>query len=202
MEKPTLYVSFDVETDGQCPLVNNMLSLGIYFLDKDCNRIFTYNTNFELMENHTDDQKTMEFWSHNREMYELTRVNQQPIIQSMYELSEILANMSLDYKLHFVAMPACFDWMFLKCYYEYAKKIDRRITFDIGFKCHCFSSAFNQYTLSNNMSGKDKEKLLNSFCTVDSYREHNALYDAQVQGIRYVKFLLYANVIQLDPVLL
>ena len=114
MEKPTIYVSFDVETDGQCPLVNNMLSLGIYFLDKDCNCIFEYQVNYELLDDHVEDQKTMEFWAKNQEMYNNTRQNVQPVIQSMYELSQTLANMSLDFKLHFVAMPACFDWMFFK----------------------------------------------------------------------------------------
>lgn len=195
MCKPTLYVSFDIESDGPCPLVNNMLSLGIYFLDKDLNCIFEYQINYELMDDHVDDQQTMEFWALNPEMYNLTRQNQQPIIQSMYELSKMLANMSLDYKLHFVAMPACFDWMFLKSYYEYAKKIDRRITFDIGFKCYCFSSAFDQYILSNNISDKDKNKLLTSFFPHDSSKAHDSLYNAKERGIRYVKFLHYTNVL-------
>lgn len=185
-----VYASIDVETDGPCPLVNNMLSLGIYFVDKNENQIFEYYANYELLDNHIENQETMDFWNKNKNMYNFTRQNQQNVVQAMYELSCILVNMSLDYNIKFVAQPACFDWMFFKSYYEYAKQIDRRIKFDIGFKCICMTSEFDLYCKINRIN---KQEMMNRFYRQNSSLLHDALYDAKVQGIRYVKFIKLAS---------
>ena len=159
-------------------------------MDESGRKIQEFYANFKLLDGHIDDQKTMEFWNKNRLMYEYTRQNQQDIIFTMYNLSMLLTELSKDYIIKFVAMPACFDWMFFKSYYEYAKRIDTRIKYDIGYKCICMSSEIDIYCKLNNIS---KYKLLKSFYRVDPSSEHDALYDAMVQGIQYINFLQLVN---------
>ena len=190
MSLPPLYVSFDVETDGSCPLVNNMLSIGVVFLDATGVCVNTYSATFELLEGHVADPQTAAFWSRHPSMYAAARHNPQPIATAMRALSLMLSRMAMKHTLQFVAAPACFDWMFLKCYYEFARRLDPEITFDIGFKCHCFSSALRQHTVAHGLNAAARERLLEELCPADAERAHDPLYDAEIQGVRYVRLLL------------
>ena len=65
MNKPELYLSFDIKADGNNVMCNNMLSIGIYGIDKSENEVFTFYANIEELDGHIQDKRCMqEFWSH------------------------------------------------------------------------------------------------------------------------------------------
>jgi hypothetical protein len=190
MAKPTLYLSFDVEADGNNAMINNMLSLGIYALDSDGNEIFTFYSNFLELDGHIAERRCMEeFWAKNPESWSLTQIDKQNVHDVMKNLSKVLEDHSEEYKLVFVAMPSCFDWMFLKSYYEFAKCVDRNIKYDIGFNCICFSTLLSSYRKSKKFTGKQYITFKKSLYDIDSSKCHDALYDSKVQGIMFVKLI-------------
>ena len=185
-----MYVSFDVETDGPCPLVNNMLSIGVVLLDEVGSCVDTYTATLELLEGHVADPRTEAFWAQHPRMYAAARFDPQPVAVVMRALSQTLARAANGHALQFVAAPACFDWMFLKCYYELARRLDPEITFDIGFKCQCFSSALRQHAAASGLDAAARARMLEELCPADARRAHDPLYDAEIQGVRYVRLLL------------
>lgn len=190
MSKPILYLSFDIESDGTNPLINNMLSIGIYGLDKDENEIMSFYANLEELCGHIPDEQCMQdFWSKQPKAWSELQVDKKPTHVAFKQLSDELIVLSKDYKIEFVAMPACFDWMFLKSYYEFAKNTDKSITYNIGFQCTCMSTTFNIYRKFNKLSSKEYTKFKDSLIAEDASQLHNALYDAKLQGLRYVKLL-------------
>ena len=61
MSKPIFYLSFDVETDGPAPLVNNLLSIGIVGLEESTsNVVFEFESNIKPLETHKSDTQCME----------------------------------------------------------------------------------------------------------------------------------------------
>ena len=61
---PTVYLSFDVETDGPSPMLNNLLSIGIYGLDKDFKNIFNFSENiFEHLGKVQNKDTMIFFWN-------------------------------------------------------------------------------------------------------------------------------------------
>lgn len=196
MSKPKLYLSLDIEADGNNVLVNNMISIGIYGIDRNGHEILTFQVNLEDMNGHIPDRQCMEeFWSKNPVAWAKTQENKQQIIPTFKHLSQILTELNKDWLMVFVAMPSCFDWMFFKSYYEFAKCIDKTIKFDIGFKCTCLSTLLAIYRKQNNLSSKDFETFKETLISCDPFLEHDALYDAKIQGLRYLKLIKLMNLI-------
>lgn len=190
MNKPKLYLSFDIEADGTNVMCNNMLSIGIYGVDKSESEIFTFYANIEELDGHIQERKCMEeFWSHHPLAWENTQKNKQSVFEVMKYLSNSFIELSKNYRIEFIAMPACFDWMFFKSYYEFAKQIDNTITYDIGYSCTCFSTMIKTYKTQNKMSNREINNLLKTFVNINPYKEHNAIYDAKVQAIQFIKLL-------------
>lgn len=190
--KPILYLSFDVETDGSTPLVNNLLSIGIVGLLSNGQIIYEFEANILPLESHKSDDKTMEFWSkpENLNAWNYLNLNQQYYLDVFEQLETELSVQSTQYNLVFVAQPACFDWMFFKCYYELAKSNSLKSTFfDIGFKCTCISTLVNYYKNLNNSNSSIINKLTKSIKQNNTGIEHSALADAKIQGLFYCELI-------------
>jgi|SaaInlStandDraft_5_1057022.scaffolds.fasta_scaffold63052_2 hypothetical protein len=195
MEKPTIYLSIDIETDGGNVLVNNMLSLGISALSVDGQEVCNFYENFNELDGHIADKSCMEnFWAKNPEALEKTKVDKKDVFVIMKNLSKVLTYLDKEYTIKFVAMPSCFDWQFFKSYYEFAKHIDPTITYDIGFKCICFSTLMDCYRKQKNLSDRDYFFFKKSLCDIDSSKCHDAAYDARVQGIMFTKLIKLMNI--------
>jgi len=64
---PRLYLSFDIEADGECPVLSNMLSLGIVALTAQGQEVFTFQRNIlETPDRHPSDRCLREFWHKNQ----------------------------------------------------------------------------------------------------------------------------------------
>ena len=192
-DKSILYLSIDVETDGPTPMLNNLLSIGIAGITIDQEILYTFEANVLPLPNHNPDKNTMEnFWlkSKQRKAWNYLLTNQRHYVNVFEQLSCELKELSNKHDLIFIANPACFDWMFLKCYYEQAKiNSDNQNFYDIGFKCVCISTLTNYFKKLHKFnpglcSGINKNIRDNTDGIL-----HTALYDATVQGLFYCNLL-------------
>lgn len=190
--KRILNVSFDIEADGNNPLLHNMISIGMYGIDDNGTEIFTYEANIENLPGHHPQQICMEtFWNQpeQKTAWEYMQQNKKCYSQVCEELSNIFKKFSSEpynYRIEFVAHPANFDWMFFKCYYSLAKSKDESL-YDIGYSCKCSSTLWSMYKKKMKLSSIEADILYKQLSDFDPTKEHFALEDARCQGIAYVK---------------
>ena len=113
-EKTTTYFSIDVETDGPCPGLHSMLSLGCVAFDEQGNNLDTYYVNLDLLPEATQDPKTMEFWAQHQKYYDQTRVWCQSPEEGMPHFSEWVS--SFPGSPVAVCMPSGFDFTWVYYY--------------------------------------------------------------------------------------
>jgi hypothetical protein len=109
-----IYVSTDVETDGPCPGLNSMLSLGsaAYLADKTL--LGTFYANLETLPDASVHPETMKWWETQTEAWAACRQNLQSPEQVMREYAAWLKG--LPGKPVFVGYPVVFDYMFVQWY--------------------------------------------------------------------------------------
>jgi hypothetical protein len=196
MSKPTLYLSFDVETDGPCVILNNMLSIGFYGLDDNCVKHFEYEVNLYPLEGHVANSSTMKnFWlkPENKEAYDRLKLNRVQCVDAMKELSDKFFELSKTHNLIFVAHPAAFDWQFFKNYWGLANdywddilEVESSL-YDIGYSCQCSSTLWNMVRQKNGWSSNQANTKYKEISDFNPDMEHYAIDDARRQGIAYVK---------------
>ena len=196
--KEKLFLSFDIESDGPTPMINNFLSIGIVGITLDEKIIFEYEANIEPLENHIQDTQCMQtFWlkPEQKLAWANLQTNKRNYIEVFEELGAKLKELSNQYMLKFVAHPSCFDWMFLKCYYELAKlgSQNKECFYDIGYNCACSSSLWDYYKQLNKLSSSQANKLFKAWGKFDEETNHVAISDAKVQGKFYIKLLKKMN---------
>jgi len=188
--RPNIYLSFDIETDGDNPMLRNMMSIGFYGVTDSLTNIFSYSANMNDLDGHEHDQVCMDaFWSKQPDAWNFVQINKRSYVDVMLELSGHFTELSKIYTLKFLAMPSCFDWMFFKSYYEMVRNVgdNKKTMYDIGFKCICISSYFDAYCDSRHLNAKEKEKLKLEYMEYDPKVDHIALEDAKCQAKLYVR---------------
>jgi oligoribonuclease (3'-5' exoribonuclease) len=179
------YLSFDIETDGPSPLVNSLLSIGICLIDENENIIDQLEINIMERENSTQDPKTMEWWHTQQVAWNICHQNQLSCHEAMNKISEFYKKWSQHYKLIWIGMPVCFDWMFLKSYYCAFAPQDAP---DIGFKATCIST-IRDYSIKNKViTNKEYDDIVSS---IPKGVEHRALDDAKMQGFIFIRMNKY-----------
>jgi hypothetical protein len=161
-------------------MVNNLLSIGIVGLTIDQRIIFEYEANIESLETHTQDTQCMQtFWLKPAQSlaWEKLQSNRRDYMEVFEELGKKLKQLAKDYKLKFVAHPVCFDWMFVKCYYELAKlsSPNNDDFYDIGYQCTCSSTLWEHYKKINNLDSTQANKLFNELGEFDKKQNHIAM---------------------------
>lgn len=104
-----IYVSTDVEADGQIPGPHSMLSFGSAAFTPDGKMISTFTVNLELLPNAKRHPDTMAWWKKNETAWAETRKNIQPPQIAMRDYLVWLK--SLPGKPIFVGYPAAYDFM-------------------------------------------------------------------------------------------
>jgi hypothetical protein len=182
MMQKQAFASFDVETDGDNPLMYSMRSIGIaLFVEESTTPIDSFYATISPRPGAGVDKKCMEeFWSKHPEQWKEVNTNCVDAKDAMANLSKWLTTHDKKYCIKFVASPANFDWMFLKSYYETFGPSEK---YDIGFFCHDLTSLLRAYMIMNKIA--DKKGFLARICEYSKYT-HNALDDAICQGKSYV----------------
>ncbi len=102
----------------------------------------------------------------------------------MDKLNDVLIKLSRENtKLVWVARPAAYDWMFLKCYHDLYRKHNLN-AIPIGYSAVCLSSIKQVWKV---FSGLKREEIDEHFkkWTKDIVMTHNGLDDARYQARIY-----------------
>lgn len=187
MTLQTAYLSFDIETDGPSPLVNNMLSFGISLIKDDGVILDELEVNIKERDGTQQDEETMKFWEQNKTAWNICHTNQISHCEAMIKLGEFYDKWSKYYNLIWIAMPVCFDWMFLKSYYSaYAPKNLP----NIGFKATCISTLRNYFIKTKIIKSKEFDEIVAS---ISIEQEHRCIYDARKQGLIFIKLIKHVE---------
>jgi len=190
--KPSLYASFDTESDGTNPLQHSMLALGIALFSEDNVMVDTFYCHILPQKNDngisfkSDEGIMQNFWSKHPTVWKAMNENQLTPTAAMNSLHEWLYKYR-GYELKWVAQPANCDWMWLKCYYE---KYGPPNKVNIGFFCHCLSSLLRSYCLCHGIA--DKKLFMLSLSGENPYT-HCAIDDAIAQGVCYMNLRKLLN---------
>jgi DNA polymerase III epsilon subunit-like protein len=183
MSKPEVYVSIDIETDGQAPGVHSMLALGAAAFSQDGDMVGTWYKKLRPLPGARQLHSTMEWWKTQPEAWEEVCKDQQDPASAMEsfrdwcdEINSDEVHVDGDYKLVAVAWPAAFDFGFLN-YYCWRFMVMN----PLGFSCVDIRSYANGLAKHPDYYGTPS---LRSMVTVDEsgLRPHVALDDAIGQG--------------------
>lgn len=179
----TAYLSFDIETDGPSPIVNNMLSFGICLLKSNGEILDELEINIKEREECFQDSSTMEFWEKNKIAWEICHQNQISHREAMDKLATFYSKWNDKFKLVWIAMPVCFDWMFLKSYYSAFAPLNSP---DIGFKATCISTLRDYAIKLKIITNKQYFDLTTQ---INRGTEHRSIDDARCQGLVFLSLI-------------
>lgn len=108
--KPEIFISEDVEANGQVPGIHSMLSIGAVALDLEKRVHGTFYANLETLPGATADPETMNFWAQNPDAYAATRVDPVEPAVAIPQFHAFLQN--LPARPVFIGYPAGYDWTF------------------------------------------------------------------------------------------
>jgi len=182
---PVLYASFDVESDGNNASQHSMISLGICFLTRD--NVIIDEVEYHIyprLDRYYDKNCVRDFWMHpeQKEAWSFIFTNQITAAQAMHDLANRLSALHGHYHIEWVAAPSCFDWMFLKSYYEEFGPVDKP---PLSYKCADIGSEMKSMSVVMNMR---LDNFMRHFRPINP-KPHFALYDARTQGQMYVNFV-------------
>lgn len=183
MSNEIAYLSFDIETDGPSVLKNSMISLGIVLITENSEIIDQLSVNILEREGCIQDPDTMNFWGQHKNAWDLCHVNQVTPTDAMTQVSEFWKRWQQKYKLKWMAMPVCFDWMFLKAYYTTFAPFGAP---NIGYKALCGSS-IREFAIKLKLINDKKYKEIEEKFSYGA--EHVAIDDAIQQGKIFVWLL-------------
>lgn len=193
--KPEMYISIDIETDGPCPGMNSMLSLGaVAYLEGE--EVSCFEHNMYPLEDGQEDSDTMAWWDTQPEAWDHVTSNQMDPINAIEEFATWLEFLSLDDSCHLVACawPASFDFGFVNWYMHQYHGENL-----LGFSCLDIRSYANGLFGNPgymNTRATVPEGDLYKFFGIDTekYRKHFAVDDARKQGDLLMKLIEYARI--------
>lgn len=164
-------ISFDIEADGISPATANMLQLGAV---TDTGKSFTINIGTRPGFDGNPDTKK---WLQDQGIAESVRLNALEPQLAMRAFADWLKTLDTD-TFTFIANPAAFDWMWLKCYYDqYAPKDAPSISYEAVCICSFRDGVF----LARGVTKDDWEDTVARLKPRNGVLTHDALQDARDQ---------------------
>lgn len=176
------YLSLDIESDGPCPGLNSMLSLGAAaFVDGKCSS--TFSVNLDQLAEGTSDPATMAWWATKPEAWRECRaktVHPHEAMRRFYAWIKGLPGRPIA-----VAYPVGFDFTFVKWYcHRFLGECP------LGFQAIDIRS-YAMGLLGASYAETQKAKLPKSLLP-ESRHTHVAVDDAIEQGEMFMRMLAYA----------
>ena len=176
-----IYFSVDIETDGPCPGVNSMLSLGAVAMSEQQGVISEFYVNLLPLPGAQPNMLTQtQFWDRFPEMYAATQVDpQDPLVAMNQFRSWIHAQGGVPVA---VAFPAGFDFSYL---WYYMNRFGGECPFsfsciDIKTMAWCLLGGNYRHATKRNWPHRWFSSLPHT---------HHALQDAQEQGDTFLRML-------------
>ena len=177
-KKQLLFLSIDIESDGPCPGLNNLWSIGLAGFTEDAELVFVYEANLHDLPDCIGAKDTMDWWATQKEAFAYVRSNLRYPAEVFLELNILILQLKKTYKIVTVAWPVSFDFMWF-CYY-FGRFCDSN---PLGFSAQCIESyAWAMLGLRSPIGKMDLSKW-------DDPRyphTHKALDDAKEQGARFM----------------
>jgi hypothetical protein len=116
-DKPELFMSVDIETNGRIPGPSSMLSFGAAAFTVDKKMLGTFTANLETLPGAEGEKSTMEWWATQPEAWAACRKDLQDPKVAMTNFVEWVESFK-NYSPVFVGYPAGFDFTFMHWYSE------------------------------------------------------------------------------------
>jgi hypothetical protein len=185
-----VFAHFDIEADGPTPATSNMINIGIVFTDNDGKTIHEACLDLLPRLGYPGDADTLMWWTSDpdrkNEYERILREGANPIV-AMGELNAALVHVLAvtgAKKVTWVARPAAYDWMFLKCYHD-LYKMHNKDAIPIGFSATCLSSIREVWKEFSGLKREDIDEYFKKKWTQDVVMTHNGLDDARYQARIY-----------------
>jgi len=178
------YVSVDIEADGPIPGRFSMLSLGAVAFQADGKEIGFFSANLNPLVGAGQDSETMNWWSENKEAWNICQKGARPAKEVMQEFADWLQWLQeLDYAPAFVGYPVTFDFMFVYWY----------LMAFVGYSAFSFSG-IDIKTLAMVLLKKDfrkigKRTMPHRWFSKRLNHKHVAVDDAREQGEMFIRML-------------
>jgi len=184
-QRPLIYLSMDVETDGPVPGLYSMLSIGMAAFTLNNEIVWEHEVNLFPLEGANRDRKTMEWWQQDaqQDAWAALMVNRQDPKEALIRLAGEIKKLKKVYRVFPIAWPACFDWMFIQWYMH--KFVGEN---PLGRRAKCADSyawAISK-TFHPNIS---ISTLLAEWEDGRFKHTHRALDDAKEQGAKFINML-------------
>lgn len=115
-EKPEVYFSTDVETDGPTPGLNSMLSLGCAAYAETGELLSTFSVNLETLPDSGPDPIVSRWWETQAEAYAACREDPESAAVAMPRFADWVLMTAGNRRPIFVAWPVSFDFPFVVYY--------------------------------------------------------------------------------------
>jgi hypothetical protein len=195
MNKPEMYMSIDIETDGPCPGQNSMLSIGIAAFEKSIDvqpPLEKFYRKLEPLPDGMRDSDTMLWWAGQPEGWAEVNKAQESPMEVMNDCADWLLEIKEDYDVRLVpaAWPAAFDFGFVNWYMHSYYGAN-----PLGFSCLDIRSFANGLFNTAGYYEKISEGDLYNFFQIDTkqFADHIAIDDATKQGMLLIGLLKEAD---------
>ncbi len=184
----SVFGHFDIEADGPTPATSNMINIGIVFTDESGKTLSEICVDLQPRIGYPGDPDTLKWWAHPDRIGEYQRIiaeGKNPI-HAMESINtvilDVLAKTNAT-KIVWVARPAAYDWMFLKCYWD-IYRLHNPNAHDIGFSATCLSSIREVWKMFSGLKRNEIDEYFKQW-TKTLIMTHNGLDDARYQARIY-----------------
>lgn len=185
---PRVYLSFDIEADGDSPAKNSMVSFGVVAFDEQGKEVHKYQANIKPRVGAVQGKRCMEeFWAKNPEVWKFVQTNQKEPAAFVAVIARMIEeHHEAGFKIVWLANPAAYDWQWLKAYYELYKEDSYP---DIGYSAKCIGSMWTNKCRRMGWSSLEDHLESGAMKSLQAkdHVEHNPEHDARVQGLFYFK---------------
>lgn len=203
--KPTVYVSVDVEAEGTSPCTSSCTMIGaVVVKDMEITPEMAL-TDWVIVRKQwclkriagrpMEERCKTEFWDKHPELLDYINKNARDPIIVMEDFANWYADLLSKYKCIFIARPASYDWQWINCLYdEFAPKIKPSLPFSIV----CISSILKVFDWLNiDWDTVIKPLIDHQVLKVTHYADDDALYQAYM--FLRVKYWLTKNLYYPKP---
>lgn len=179
--KPELFVSIDIEADGECPGISSMLSFGVAFFSAEGSIVDTFEANLYPLPDTTPSRETMDWWGQpaQAKAWAYLRENRRTAEEVMPAFAAVVQKWKATHKLCVIGWPINYDWMWIHYYCH------RFLGHNpLGFSARCIATY--AWALSKNKSSRQKIPDIERWKPADLPHTHRALDDAIEQGATFM----------------
>jgi len=172
----TIYVSTDIEADGEIPGKNSMLSIGSAAYLPDKTVLSTFSINLQALPGTTPDAETMRWWSGFPDAWHACRENTEPAESAIKKYGEWLE--SLPGRIIFLAYPVAYDFRFIDYYLQtfFGRNPFKYRTIDIRSYTMGMLNTSYQNANKQKLPAEWKDNLPHTHIALDDALEHGALF--------------------------